>query len=917
MVLDASTPKVFINNGTVYFRSPVVSSNGLTLTKEYKTPTTSFAHFYQRNEIASKGLTVNDVRLESHGEDLNPLPGDSGVVNSAFTTNKIDLFLKQSGRYKQIGSGSYDTYQDFSSVFVADKGYLESYADSSAYHSYITADDLAGPGLLRLTGVSGAVQFDSASRFTGSMTSSSLDLNVIGDAETAELKPAAGAVMHLDASDLSSLTTTEINGTNFVTRWDSQVPGNWAEHDGHLTEGERALPWITDSALNGLPIVNFGDLLSLEYSNRSEAPYLIWENRRTDIKAAFAVLRSQNFIFTDIYGGRGHYHHQRLESGGQYRWDQVMLLARDETHPSFNNGEYIVTLNGVPVNPFSQQLSATEFDVVAMVTKEGATTVGTIAHDRAWRFGGQQVAEEVFYDRVLTDAEIEATVAYLRNKWQGTDVSVADNDAPAHTFEAVNGGRMGVNVASGAVVSVDNFMGLGSREITGEGTVRAARGALRPEKPLSLDGADLELVNTGDAVDTSLSSLDISGMYFHLDASDISSMTLDGDKVLQWNGDSNVTNDLFAYAMDTVDNPAPTLAPGRLNGLPVVDFGNWGEGKMMHWNHTNTNIRTLFMVFDHIYWESFWLSDVYDGNNANFHRDGNGLIFYRDNDYVASGLRNGQVHVNGKRVDPMATYIPQEEPFMISFTCLDGSSARAACLAADRYPNPSNVRFRTGGQRIAEIIVYDRHLSTAEREQVEGYLQRKWFSTTPATFVGSDDSQTFDAVQVKSGRSSITVDDSQDAVLGSLDGDGDVEKIGAGTLAVGSVSGLKGALQVKEGSLRVAQRVLPDPYSLPDDIAFHVDASDPTSLYLDSDGTSITNITDASGGPRYATPADPGIPPLLLPDALNGKPVISFREADSGCAALWNERIAGVRTVFWVLGSQEGGGMPLGTKVNA
>jgi hypothetical protein len=892
----------------------LLPSNGLTVTRENFND--NRGHFYARNEIGPSGLTVDRLRIKPHGADLAPLPGDGGVINSVFTTNIVPLTLSQDGRYNQIGSLSAETRQHFSSIYVADKGYLEPYTDSSSFRSYITADELAGPGLLRVLG-NGVVEFDSTARFSGSIAYSSLDIGVVGDAASADLKPAAGAIMHLDASDLSSLTTVAVNGTNFVTRWDSQIPGNWAEHDGYLTGGQRALPWITENALNGKPVVNFGVMKDLSTATRSAAPYLVWKNRRTDIKAAFAVLRTQNFIFTDIVGGQGHYHHYRDKTGADYRWDQRMLVVRDETHPSFRIGEHFIMVNDTVVSdPFSYRLSATEFDVVAMATKEGATTVGTIAHDRAYRYGGQQVAEQIFYNRVLTDAEIQATVAYLRAKWQGVAATAAQSGSPAHMFDAPNGGRLGLDVAEGAVVSVENFIGRGSREVKGGGTVRAERGALRPEKPLALEGSALELVHAGESIDTSLSALNISGMYFHLDAGDIGSMTLDGDRVLLWNGGSNVTNGLHAYAFNTVGNPAPILRPGRLNGLPVVDFGAWQSGMMLHWNHTNTSIRTLFMVFDHIHRDSFWLSDVYDGNNANFHRgtDGTGMIFHTG--YVPGGLTGGQVHVNGKRVDQMAAFIPEEEPFLISFTCTDGSSARAACMAADRYPHPSGVNFRTGGQRIAEVIVYNRHLSTAERKKVEGYLMRKWFATAPAGFAAGGDSQTFDAVHVGSEPAAISVAAAQDAVLGALDGTGAVEKLGAGTLAVGSVAGLTGEISVREGALRIAQRALPDPYTLPGGIAFHVDASAAASIFLAADGTSVTNISDASGGPRYATPADPGTPPQLLPDALNGLPVISFLEAGSGCAALWDQRITGVQTVFWVLGSQEGGGMPLGTKEN-
>jgi hypothetical protein len=272
--------------------------------------------------------------------------------------------------------------------------------------------------------------------------------------------------------------------------------------------------------------------------------------------------------------------------------------------------------------------------------------------------------------------------------------------------------------------------------------------------------------------------------------------------------------------------------------------------------------------------------------------------------------------MNGKRVDQMAAYVPEEQPFVISFTCNDGQSARAACMATERYPR-TDLKYRSGGQRIAEVVVYDRHLSSSEREQVEGYLMRKWLPSAPAGFVSSDDTATFDGMVTDSEPAALSVAGNQDAVIGTLDGSASIEKLGAGTLAVGSLAGLTGELKVKEGALRIAQRTLPDPFTLPGSIAFHVDASDASSIYLDSDGTSITNISDASGGLRYATPANAGILPQLLPDALNGKPVISFLAADSGCAALWDENVTGIRTVFWVLGSQEGGGMPLGTKENA
>jgi hypothetical protein len=911
VVLDATEPKLIANSGTAYLHVPVVATNALTVTREGYAA--SSIQISQRSELESGRVQVTSgARLTSDARALDPLPGDAGTIRAPLSVLNPDLTLSWGGVFHLLGSAAMPTEQRFGLLNVRSRGVLDVVSGGTAAPATVRADDLVGSGMLSLAG-GGCLAVASASRFTGVIQNPGADLRIDGTA-TPALKPAADPIMHLDASDPDSFTFEEENGTNFVVEWFSQVPGNYVRHDGYLTDGQRALPWVRTNALNGLPVVDLGNMIRTNLDARSLAPYLIWNTRSTAVKAAFAVLRTQNFIFTDT--SEGHYHNHVLTSGGVFRWDQIMLLNRGETAASFKNGEYVITLNGAPVaNPFAQPLSATEFDVVAMVVKEGATTVGTLARDRSYRFGGQQVAEEIFYDRVLTDAEIEATVAYLRQKWQGVagDAGLAAAGPGALRMHVADSNRTRLTLDAGAALGVEALSGSGIREVSGNGTLRVERGGMRPSRPLALQGGTLELVNRGRALDATLETVSlITNLYFHLDASDLSSMTLDGDRVLEWRGNSNVTNGLLAYAINTEDNPAPWLVRGRLNGLPVVDFGAWGGGALLHWNHTNTAIRTLFMVFDHIHPESFWLSDIYDGNYANFHRGDNGLIF--NTSYVTAGLKTGQVSLNGNRIDQMATVVPEEEPFLISFLSADGTAARAACMATDRYPRPGLPKYRSGGQRIAEVLVFNRHLNASEREQVEGYLMRKWLPHVPARFAASDGSQTFDGVFTSSTEPvAVKVGAGQQAVLGALDGSGPVEKTGAGTLVVGQVAGLTAPLSVKEGRLAFDARVLADPYVLPGGVAYHVDASAAASILLDADGVSVTNILDASGGGLCARPADPEIPPLLLPHALNGLPVLSFREANSGCAALWSAKVSGIRSVFWVIGSQEGGGMPLGT----
>ena len=52
--------------------------------------------------------------------------------------------------------------------------------------------------------------------------------------------------------------------------------------------------------------------------------------------------------------------------------------------------------------------------------------------------------------------------------------------------------------------------------------------------------------------------------------------------------------------------------------------------------------------------------------------------------------------------------------------------------------------------------------------------------------------------------------------------------------------------------------------------------------------------------------------PTLVSNALNGRPVVEFGAWGSGNYMVWSSELADIRTVFWVLGSQNGGGWLLG-----
>ena len=92
--------------------------------------------------------------------------------------------------------------------------------------------------------------------------------------------------------------------------------------------------------------------------------------------------------------------------------------------------------------------------------------------------------------------------------------------------------------------------------------------------------------------------------------------------------------------------------------------------------------------------------------------------------------------------------------------------------------------------------------------------------------------------------------------------------------------------------------------------AFWVDASDEASLTKDSAG----NITrwDDTRGSGYPYAAAWLAAPVYMTNALNGLPAVDFGAQGSTRCLQWSAEIAGVQTVFWVVGSQAGGGNLLG-----
>jgi len=246
--------------------------------------------------------------------------------------------------------------------------------------------------------------------------------------------------------------------------------------------------------------------------------------------------------------------------------------------------------------------------------------------------------------------------------------------------------------------------------------------------------------------------LDISGCSLWLDAADFQSFTLTGTDVSQWRDKSGSNNHMNQYSAAT----APSLS--TLNGYNTVFF-NTADPTSAQYTEPFTNIKvlrgtnfqttsnsTVFLVATPMYtatntrfivnlksrnatsWANLydWTLGTGNGIYSSYVRTDTTLVG-ADNSYYASNTtsltavqvtgtsvafyRNGSVYSSGTLSLPM----PASDAFQV-FTI-------GGYLNTDPYDFVCKQGARI---HFNELLVYNGSLTTYEREQVEGYLARKW-----------------------------------------------------------------------------------------------------------------------------------------------------------------------------------------------
>ena len=583
------------------------------------------------------------------------------------------------------------------------------------------------------------------------------------------------AFFHVDSSRSDTLLTEELNGTNFVVRW-NDVRGNgvfatncmyktkWRSHP------ERRRAFISSVKQNGMPVVDFGEMLheantnSLGEAREGYGASMIWNETSVKSYEVFEVVSDTPDVATiatlhpefdntaDAYQGvpflsyslgRAGARRGRLKSGSypliltqtssNYGWMQGRVYLDRELTPTPNNNGRIYGkvsagagfhLLGFTTREYNEELDYTDASV----------SLNSFARDYNHSFGGQRLAEYLVFTNRLTAVERKNLQEYLYRKWKGGGV-------PQEYLVS------SISVADGASVE----MAPGIR-------LRVAHVA---------EGAD---VNLKCGV-FEINPLNIPEANFHVDAScaeSISAEMVDGTNFVNHWADV-LSNGVYATAASSEtlpkgltylpdpENRRPYISDETLNGLPVVDFGSLlfqsrtnefgygiGYGASMKWSKSEMNTHEVFTVTkdtpdvnglgSQYPGKVFGMSHICIPDDARLFR---GLLtesgypsLIRNHSYN-NGMSQGVLVVDG---DPpikdseqsIERYTPTGQFQLFNFQ-LTSSAYTPNWFAYGRAKDGSYYFRSFGGTKIAEYIALPVLLSNDVRQAVHSALRTKWF----------------------------------------------------------------------------------------------------------------------------------------------------------------------------------------------
>lgn len=526
--------------------------------------------------------------------------------------------------------------------------------------------------------------------------------------------------LHIDANDPTLVTVSVADGKNYA--YEIHDKGHRRTLYGHSSA---RIPEITsDGAPEGLKLFDYG---GFGYSGR----YSYFDKPVESVRSAYFVLR---FTTTDtgcrLFGSCGKYSvYPRNGSNSTYD-DGARGTSSGALFANAPASQSTVYVDGALESP--TYVPDGDLHLFEVHFPRGVH-ISALAGEGDWantaKNGGQKIGEVVLYDRVLSEGEKVATRNALMKKWFGTaPVGLPTDEASSFALESAE-------VASGATLAVEADSTIS--QLTGEGTVEVSAGTLTLDRATAR--VEPRLVTEGRVA--------------HFDAADVESFTLSasGGTVEAWRsqvGDGWSAVSCLKYMKDTgLTVYAPSYGTYSFRGVKAVQMRS---GAFMLFENPQgiTNdierVRTAFIVTGTPgIGGGFLLGGGRMSPGAPrahaWHRGGTNCGAYESSvgDPLtcsnAGGGWDSDWYLNGELVDGRTTGLRANEWQLVEVVVPENLSPSVSGLAFDgrvlgddTTVRPADFVWRAGHQVLAEVILYNRRLSEAERLAVEAHLQAKW-----------------------------------------------------------------------------------------------------------------------------------------------------------------------------------------------
>ena len=415
------------------------------------------------------------------------------------------------------------------------------------------------------------------------------------------------------------------------------------------------------------------------------------------------------------------------------------LLSGNQTTWPVQDGTTLT--NGVAVTPTDYVPPPGVFTVTEFHPACGVHISG-LANDRdVARFaGGIRLAEVILYERDLTMREQVATRNYLMLKWFGaTPATLPDPVSATDSLRRITVDGAAEFATDGAL-DVESLVGTGTFVKKGTGTLTL----LDPTAftgTVSVAEGTLACGGTTPAAFGGLVAPE--DLLFHVDAGQgLTTVTNDDGRVevTEW---KSTLDDGWAAVPFEDENRSTLVRADDLRRRDVVDMAkNAGQAMRFTQNGTTSlleGIASAFWVIGSQNGGGYLLGGGHhninwDGGRFNFMRGGSGGA--RADDPILSSewvcpdnLKTADWRLDGAAVVPTVTGLSGSWDLVsMNITDMRNPTSNADGFAFDgrTVDNGGGLESRLGCQRLAEVILYRRSLTDAERESVEAYLRAKW-----------------------------------------------------------------------------------------------------------------------------------------------------------------------------------------------